>query len=321
MCSVYDMVDNFSLVAEWQDTSNTVICCFTFHNNQNNELIVVFHDSVIALMSLSRYSKDGTMQANINLQHNGALAIKQKFRVLDEDTRIKKLCFVVFNHAVETWVCVWDIAIRNTFTLCSIKHNGFRKLQIKSNSDIVPVFVYCSIPQKAVMLAKMSNKKPWNTRIWIDLDFDDEINTQPPIELSNRQGFDFRNCGSYFVTWNYSERGENAIDVYDVRVLKTSTRPIARRSIGHDVLTARGQFVRVDQALLDALGYMRLEESLIVAFLVASSRKVELTLWDIFPNEVLKKIDLTMKEVIPLFNQSIKLIHAILDDIFRTISH
>lgn len=298
MCSVYDILDNYSFVAAWEDTTYEHVNRLTFHNNHNDELVVVFYDSTVAVMSLSDESRDGTEQQNRTFE------IQDEFRVLKKYKDISKLRRNVFTHGTETWVCAWDVSAKGTVNVCSINPSGFRTLQIKSDDDMTPTFVYGSIPQKAIMLAKTRNTKPLNTVICTDLDFDSKISTDSPIELSNSQGFGFSDCGSYLLTWNYSQHSENAVEAYDVRLLKTTPNPLARIFIGRDVLRAKGMFIERNQYSLETLDYVTSKESLIAAILVASSSKVELTLWDILPNEVFKRFNLTMQGVISSLNES-----------------
>jgi len=306
------MLDNFSLIAKWEDVNYANVDQLTFHNNQNNKLVVVFNDSTIALMSLSHESKDGAEHPNSSQEQTGALDIKTEFRMLDEYADMKELRFNVSTNGVETWVCARDITIRNIVTMCSIKQDVFRRLQIKCDDSFIWTFFYHSIPQKALMLVAVFGDydKPLVTRIWTDLDFDNEIKIESQIELRNRQGFGFSECGSYFLTWDYRDHAENAVEAYDVRLLKTSTNPLARTSIGTDVLRAKGQFIQLHPASLEVLGYMSMEETLIAAILVASSNKMELMLWDVLHDEVFRKLNLIIKEVISVFNVCVKLIHA-----------
>lgn len=262
---------------------------------------MVFKDSTIALMSLLHESKDGMEQPNTGQQKIKPLQIKQEFRILNAYQDKNKLRFVVSNHGAETWVCAWDISTRSTITLCSIKQEQCRRLRIKPGIGIRPTFVHCSILQKVILLVRTKNYKPFDTRIWNELVFDNETRRELPIRLSNGQGFGFTDCGSYFLSWNCNEREKSAIRVYDVRLLKRTSNPIAKRSLGSDVLLVKGKLVKQDQFLSKVLGYTPQKKSLIVGCLVVSSNKVELIFWDIYCNKSFKKMVLTMKEVISIF--------------------
>lgn len=317
MCSVYDMFDNFSLVAEWEDTNYEVIQGLTFHNNQNDALIVLFDDATLALMSLSFESENEENQPNKSLQCTGTLEIKQVFRILNGYTDILELRYGIFTHGIETWVWAFDGNVKNIITICSIERGRSQRLEVKLDVDINPELNYLSIPQKAIMLVTVldDGSIPSETRIWNDLDFDGVVNVKSPAKISSSQSFGFSDCGSYFLIWNYSECAESAIEVYDVRLLKTTTQPIAKRSVGHDVLRAIGQFVKHDQYSIRAFGSTSQEESPIVAFIVVSLEKVKLTVCTLRLHKTLRELDLTVKEVISLLKAKHHFIHVILDDI------
>jgi len=304
MCSVYDILDNFSLVTNWEDTSHASIQGLTFHNNQNSELVVVFRDSSVGLMSLSVDCKDITQESEESLQQTGTLEIKQELRLLEKYSDMSNLLYAVENHGLETWVSVYDSTIRRTITLCSITREGFRKLRIESLGIIEPARIYTSASSNSLVLVSVHGMevKPFATRILKGIDFANDDIGVSPIEIKGGQSFGFSECGMYFLMWTHGEDGTNAIEVYDVHKLCASPIPLARTFLGSDVLQARGYFLRRDLNMTKPLASACQDVVPYVVYLVASSSKVKLTICTICLDEILKEVELTLKEVITMSN-------------------
>lgn len=305
MCSVYNMLENFSLVAEWEDVCCRALKRLAFHNNQNNELILVFQDADGTVLHILVKSNDGAKHLERNLQRSGSIEVKDGFQIFDESKNRNELVYVVENRGIETWVCAWDMTVENVVTLCSITNEGFRRLQISSSSRMNVKLTYRSISQKTIMLAEVNDdsRKPLRTRIWHDLDFNVAVHMHSPIEIHNIQGFGFSECGLYLLAWKYFEGTENAIEIYKVEQLEKSQKPISQKVLGNNMKALKGQFIKRNQFSLEVLELTSQEQRPFVAYMVESLNKVELIFWDFSCSVVLKQMNLTMKEVISTLNK------------------
>eukprot|EP00210_Caulerpa_lentillifera_P007751 g7397.t1 len=294
---VYDMLDNFSLVAEWEDSSRENIQRLTFHNNQNNELVVVFRDSTVALMHIVIKDEDALKESKSDQPQSKRMEINGEIRILDEYKDINRLRYYIANEGCETWVVMWDINVSNTINVLSIIQNKFRRLQIKSNDNIAPTFSYCSISQKALLLVYMrkGGSEPLETCIVHDIDFTKEVIDYSTRSIENGQSFGFSECGNYFLIWRHSQGGEDALELYEIQSLKQSLDPIARKSLGHGVVQVRANFIKSTSTAIEVFK-LDIQEIPIVAFIVARVNQVKLLIWAPTTNAILKEIDLTMKE-------------------------
>eukprot|EP00210_Caulerpa_lentillifera_P007778 g7422.t1 len=295
---VYDMLDNFSLVAEWQDSSHKRIDGLTFHNNKHNELAVVFQDSTVALMHIAIKSKDAMERSKSSQPQFKRMEINAEFRILNDYKDINTLCYDIANEGCQTWAVAVDYSAVNTITMWSIIQSNFQKLQIKSKDRIAPMFSYCSLSQKALLLVDMreGGTKPLRTRVVHDLDFTTEVIDYSPRSIENGQSFGFSDCGRYFLTWRYIQDGEDALELYETQTLKHSLDPIAKKWLGHGVVTVRANFIKSTSVAIEMLG-IDVQDSPIIAFIVARFNQVKLKIWAPTTNSTLKEIDLTMKEM------------------------
>eukprot|EP00210_Caulerpa_lentillifera_P007865 g7506.t1 len=267
---VYNMSDNFTLFATWEDTSFERIATFTFHNNQNNELVLVFEDSTVVLISVSSKTEVEPQEATLSHQDIEDVKLKKKFLIFDTQKDKKQTRFEIANEGLETWVVAYDMNVRYTIALLSIKEEGFQCLQVNIGVDMLHAFSYCSINEKVLMLVKTSRdgSKPLTTTICQGIDSIKKPIEDVPITIEG-QCFGFSPC------------------LYE---------PIASRSIGQNVYTTRGQFLTKDNDQ-EFDGQEAQANPLMVAFLVGKSNQVLLTLWEPFIDKEVKTLDLTMEEM------------------------
>lgn len=302
LCSVYDVLDNFSRIAEWENSNYRMIVRLKFHNNKNNELVVVFRGSAVALMYISVESEDAARQLEPSRQPRGILKIKQEFRVLDKYKELQNVRCYLSEHGSETWIWSREYFVDGPCWVCSISQQGIRKMKIELSPKLTETFVHCSTSEKAIMLVTLNAAfdRPMRTRIWTELDLAKESCTESPIEIVDAQSFGFSECGRYFLIYKYQAHGGEALlELHDVKKLSASSRPIAWRSVGRDVKTVRGQFIQQDQRSLEILGIACQDDSPIIAFVVVSSTDAKLVIWEPSCNRISKEINLTSKEVRP----------------------
>lgn len=300
LCSVYDVLDNFSRVAEWENSNYRMIVRLRFHNNKNNELVVVFRGSTVALMYISVESEDAARQLETNKQPRRIMEIKQEFRVLENYKELLNIRCYLSEHGSETWIWSRAYFADSPCWVCSISQQGVKKLKIESSPNLVETFVHCSTSEKALMLVTLNAAcdRPMRTRIWTELDLDKESCTESPVEITGAQSFGFSECGSFFLIYKYQAHGgEGLLELHDVKKLSTSSRPIAWRSVGRDVKIVRGQFIQQDQRSLETMGIACQDDFPIIAFVVVSSSDAKLAFWKPSCNRISKEINLTSKEV------------------------
>eukprot|EP00210_Caulerpa_lentillifera_P007810 g7453.t1 len=295
---VYNMLENFLLVAEWNGQQYEEVDNMVFHNNQNNELVVVFEDSTVKLIYIATESEDPTQESTSYQQYISRMEIKKTFRILDNFGVYYKLYFSISSEEYETWVVAWNVYVTNTITLLSITQEEPRYIQIKANDDIIPTFAYCSISQKALLLVYMDeDSKPLRTKNYQDIDFTKDIIENSPRIFQDGQSFGFGNCGRYFLIWRYDEGKENDVEMYKIESLDRSLYLIGRKSLGHGVLAFQGHFVENINAAVKVLKTNIQATPPIVAFLVAQVNQTKLTFWTPTTNATLKELNLTIREM------------------------
>eukprot|EP00210_Caulerpa_lentillifera_P007821 g7463.t1 len=294
---VYDMLDNFSLVAEWEDSNYKRIWNFSFHNDLDNELVVVFCDSTVAMMHLSIKSMDPIDKAKTSQQKRGSIEITQEFLVLGNIKDENQLFLGMASEGCETWVFAWDHSIRSNITLLSIAKKSSKRLHIKSSFSTVPTCSYISISQRVLMFVSAGqDSNSWKTTIYRNVNFTDKVFKGSQETLEYGKSFGFSECGRYFLVWRCVQVEENAIELYEVQSFTKSLYPVARRSIGRNVVIARGCFIKGDIGTIASMGGDSLDYP-IVAFLVARKFHVRLAFWEPSSEEILKEIDLAMSEI------------------------
>eukprot|EP00210_Caulerpa_lentillifera_P007785 g7429.t1 len=296
---VYNMQENFSFVAKWEDISYQRVVMFTFHNDKNNQLVVVFEDSTVALLHVAMNSEDSIEEPSTSEQQSGAIGIGKWFKMLINYAGMR-LGFSISNKGCETWVLAEDWNFVRSITLLSIVGEEFRLLKIKSKEDIMSVFDYHSIAHNALMLVQFENNETSTLRtktiIYNDIDFTKDVIEELPTTLENGQTFGFSECGRYFLIWTHNNVGENAIVFYGIRHLKRSGRLIARRPIGRDILIVRGHFIKRQHNAVELFG-VEFENHQMVAYLVANTNQVSLMFWHPPTHTIVRKFNVTMKEV------------------------
>eukprot|EP00210_Caulerpa_lentillifera_P007802 g7446.t1 len=295
----YNMLDNFSLVAEWEDYKYEVVSCFTFHNNQNNEFVVVFKDSTIALMELEIKSINVVEQAWTYQKLVGKLNIKNVFHILEGSQDSQGLHFHIDTYESETWVCAWDTFVEDIINLCSITLGGFRKMQIKSNLiDWNAPTPLCAISQKAIVLVKTnwSDNRPLYSRIWHSINFERDVTYDQSIEIIGK-GLGFSDCGCYLLNWKNMDNGDSMLELYELRKSRKMLELISNRSIGQDVTFVRGLFLKRNSNTIKELKCLTQDCRPLVSYLVAKSNEVKLLFWDPFTNNVLKEMNVTMDKM------------------------
>eukprot|EP00210_Caulerpa_lentillifera_P007759 g7404.t2 len=295
---IYDMLDNFSLVAEWEDSSRENIEELTFHNNQNNELVVVFRDSTVALMHIKIKDEYAMEELKSSQPQFERMKINAEFRILDEYGNINQLLPFIANEGCETWVVMLDYNASNTITMLSIIQNKFQRLKIESTNYITPMHSYCSITQKALLLVHTTGNEctPLRTRFVHDIGFTKEVIDYSARSIEDGQSFGFSECGNYFLIWRHNQGGEDALELYEIQSLKQSLDPIARKSLGHGVVQVRANFIKSTSAAIE-LFKLDVQDIPIVAFIVVRVNQLKLMIWEPKTNAILKEIDLTMKEM------------------------
>eukprot|EP00210_Caulerpa_lentillifera_P007820 g7462.t1 len=294
---VYNMLENFLLVAKWNGGQYEEVDNMVFHNNQNNELVVVLEDSTVKLIYIATESENPTQESTSYQQYISRMEIKKTFRILDNFGVYYKLYFSISSEEYETWVVAWNIHVTNTITLLSITQEEARYIQILLEDNIIPTFAYCSISQKALLLVYMDeDSKPLRTKIYQGIDFTKDIIENPPRIFQDGQSFGFSNCSRYFLIWRYDKGKENDVEIYKIESFDKSLYLIGRRSLGQGVLAVREHFVENSNVAIEVLK-TNIQATPIVAFLIAQVNQAKLTFWEPTTNATLKELNLTMKEM------------------------
>eukprot|EP00210_Caulerpa_lentillifera_P007789 g7433.t1 len=294
------MLDNYSLVAMWEGNSHDSIEHFAFRNNKNDELVVVFKDTTIALMRLEIETNDEFEQDWPALKQFGCLEITKKYKIFNSSEDIQYSIFHSYTHGSETWVGVTHVGIEGVFTLCSVTDDELRKVKIKTNINEAYTTTFCSISQKALILVMATNRRRMDllqSRIWSKIDFDKDEIDDDPTEIKVKS-FGISECGKYFLNWKTDDDddGANKIKLYKLENSQETGQLVAEKPFGQDVTIIVGQFLKRNKDVVKALKCKEGCQYPLISYLITYANVTKLEVWDPFNNTILKEMNVSTNE-------------------------
>lgn len=217
--SVYDLLDNFRLIAESRECFNGVNCV-AFSRTKNNEIVVVHENSKISFLSVSVASPEDEGHSTMERMPQKLHIIVQHC-ILPQYNLAHKVFFLIACHTSENWVFASYHKKPNELNLISASNQEYRKVKIVTDGGVRPCATFMSIPYKALMSVVESKgyNKVRKTWIWKGIDFKAAVIERRPVEIEG-QGIGFSDCGKYFLVWSDEQRRQSVLGLYDIEALE-----------------------------------------------------------------------------------------------------